>query len=254
MSNNNNNTDLPWNMDSTNLLQDVFDNAFFDAAKLDFLIGEVSEIKSMLSRLLDMNSRNSFGFSFNPVSLGSGSRSVSTSRLQINPSSFEILNSQEKVDDIVSEAESNRGKRCYGRSNVSLKTGVATSNMKNLITAMCALWLEKENVTYGMATTEEDHKARHQDANASQGFRWSVMSREDRERMALVVEHIVLETLTNQACLPLNCAEDSWVACYLLSVANHNEGSRKAGRKSNVAIDVDKYLSPGMVEEVELPQ
>ena len=183
--------------------------------------------------------------------------------MQINPSSFEIFNSQEKVDDIVSKAKSNRGKRCYGKSNVSLKTGVAPNNVKNLITAMCTLWLEKKNVTYGMATTEEDHEARLQDAvdryektnvlvtlfvrthfeNANQGFRWSAMSKGDRERMALVVEHIVLETLTNQACLPLDCAEDSWVACYLLSVAIRNEGSRKAGRKSNVSYFITFFYS-----------
>lgn len=63
---NNNNSDTPWN--PTDFLQDVFSNTPSDTVKLDFLIGEVSEIKIMLSRLLAMNNRSSL----NSVSFRSG--------------------------------------------------------------------------------------------------------------------------------------------------------------------------------------
>ncbi|GAA5803393.1 hypothetical protein HPULCUR_008872 [Helicostylum pulchrum] len=88
---NNNNSDIPWN--STDFLQDVFAHTPSDTVKFDFLIGEVSEIKIMLSRLLAMNNRNSL----NSVSFRSGSVSARTSQLSITPASFDILNDREKI-------------------------------------------------------------------------------------------------------------------------------------------------------------
>ena len=64
-------------LDSLRFLQEFDINpSLSDSVKLDTLIGEVREIKVMLSQLLALNSRNSSGFSFNPVSLGSGNNLV----------------------------------------------------------------------------------------------------------------------------------------------------------------------------------
>jgi hypothetical protein len=49
-----------------------------------------------------------------------------------------------------------------------------------------------------------------------------------RETAILVAEHIALETLTHQSCLPLDFATDNWVTARVLSAAICNEGSRKA--------------------------
>ncbi|KAI9243158.1 hypothetical protein EDC94DRAFT_666123 [Helicostylum pulchrum] len=156
---NNNNSDIPWN--STDFLQDVFENTPSDTVKLDFLIGEVSEIKIMLSRLLAMNNRDSL----NSVSFRSGSVSAGNSQLSITPASFDIINDREKVDEIVMTATSNRGKRCYSRRDILLKTGISESKKKDLIVAMCTIWLEAKEISYGMATETEEKAARYQDAS-----------------------------------------------------------------------------------------
>ncbi|KAI9243139.1 hypothetical protein EDC94DRAFT_591157 [Helicostylum pulchrum] len=263
---NNNNSDIPWN--STDFLQDVFENTPSDTVKLDFLIGEVSEIKIMLSRLLAMNNRDSL----NSVSFRSGSVSAGTSQLSITPASFDIINDREKVDEIVMTATSNRGKRCYSRRDILLKTGISESKKKDLIVAMCTIWLEAKEISYGMATEMEEKAARYQDASdrydktnvliglfcktkfseEDKTFRWMNLSKEKRELITYVVEHIVFETLTRQSCLPLDFAKDSWVTTHLLSVAIRNsDGSRKAKSTEDNA---DSFSISDLAEEVELPQ
>ena len=124
-----------------------------------------------------------------------------------------------------------------------------------LIIAMCILWLEETNVQYGMSTVDEETAAREQDANdrynntnaliilfcrtkyADKGldFLWSGLSADEQVTTSFVVEHIVLETLTIEACLPLNLVLDSWVTFHLLSVAIRNDGKRKKSKRPVVS-------------------
>ena len=191
-----------------------------------------------------------------------GSVSAGTSQLSITPASFDILNDREKIDEIVMTATSNRGKRCYSRRDVVLKTGISESKKKDLIVAMCTIWLEAKEISYGMATETEEKAARYQDASdrydktnvliglfcktkfseEDKTFRWMNLSKEKRELITYVVEHIVFETLTRQFCLPLDFAKDSWVTTHLLSVAIRNsDASRKA--KSTVSYFINFYLT-----------
>lgn len=183
--------------------------------------------------------------------------------MSIHPSSFEILKNQAKTDEIVSNAKSNRGKRCYSKSNVSSETGVSVKEMKNIIIATGTLWLKAISVNYGMATEEENCQARYRDASdryektnvmitlfvrthfsdAASNIRWGHLTVHEKERMACVVEHIVLETLTRDACLPLDLAEDNWVTYHLLSIAIRNEGTRKGlGKNPTVSYFIISFF------------
>jgi hypothetical protein len=67
-------------------------------------------------------------------------------------------------------------------------------------------------------------------------FRWNDLSKEEKKEVASVVEHIVLQTISINNCLPLNLAVDSWAVCHLLSVAICNEGKRKEGLAKTVSV------------------
>jgi hypothetical protein len=157
------------------------------------------------------------------------------------------MNDEARIDEIVSMALGNRGRRDYSRTGVRNATGVPLSQKKASIIAMCCLWLEEQSVDYGLGSEEEDRVARMADANdrydktntlvtlfcrthfANEGhtFRWSHLSGHRRERIVYAVESIVLETLTSENSLPLERAVSSWATSHLLSIAIRNEGERK---------------------------
>ncbi|KAG2237700.1 hypothetical protein INT48_009638 [Thamnidium elegans] len=243
-----NNNELSW--DSSNFLQDVLfnKNITSNSAKIESLIGEVSEMKSMLSNILAIL-QGGRSFSARSVSLGSGSNSSSNNRRFVEPVSFDILDDQDKLEEINSNARSNRGNRRYGKDAMKRITGAKSERL--LIIAMCILWLEETNVQYGMSTVDEETAAREQDANdtynntnaliilfcctkyAGKGldFLWSGLSADEQVTTSFVVERIVLETLTIEACLPLSLVLDSWVTFHLPSVAIRNDGKRKKNKR-----------------------
>ncbi|KAG2228529.1 hypothetical protein INT48_003024 [Thamnidium elegans] len=232
-------------LDSLRFLQEFDLNPSLpDSVKPDTLIGEVREIKVMLSQLLALNSKSSS----NSSSSGSGFHSTGTRSLLTTPASFEVLNDEFKINEIVSRAIGNRGKRIYTKNNVSVKTNIPQHQKKPSIIAICSLWLEAENILYDMSTAEENRETRWKDASdrydktnvvinlfcetkfSGEGpeFRWSKLSKEEQDCCVYVVEHIVLETLAPKFHLPLDVAKDSWATSHLLSVAIRNKGFKKA--------------------------
>ncbi|CAM0136763.1 unnamed protein product, partial [Umbelopsis sp. WA50703] len=155
-----NNNELSW--DSSNFLQDALfnENTTSDSAKIESLIEEVSEMKSMLSNILAILQG---GRSFSARSVSLGSDSSSSSNRFVEPVSFDILDDQDKLEEINSNARSNRGNRRYGKDAMKRITGAKSERL--LIIAMCILWLEETNVQYGMSTVDEETAAREQDAN-----------------------------------------------------------------------------------------
>lgn len=187
-----------------------------------------------------------------------GCHSVGDNRVLVTPSCFQILNDPTKTEIIVQEWRSRRSTRCYSKREVFLKTGVCIKEVKNLMVAMCTLWLEAEGVTYGMETEEEERVERMRDASErydktnamvilfvrthfpcdnTRSFRlWGDRDVEERERLTSVMEYVVLQTLTAKGCLPLELVKDNWATNHLLSIAIRNQGQRNkaAGKKQNV--------------------
>lgn len=179
------------------------------------------------------------------------------------PASFEVLNDESKIDDIVAKAKSNRGNRIYNIGDISLITNIPSSKKKPSIVAMCSLWLEDSKVSYGVSTAEEIGAARFKDASdrydktnvvvnlfcetnfagESRKFRWSQLSDRAQVRCMYVLEHIVMETLSPNFNLPLHLAKDSWATSHLLSVAIRNNAKKKPESSQSVSYILFFFLN-----------
>lgn len=162
---------------------------------------------------------------------------------QLMHSAFEdIFNNPEKLEHVIVKNNSSRGLRIYSKELE--KNGT----QKNAVIDMCIRWLNDQNITYDLVDDYEIEIKRIEDAKKRYNntysllvlfcktryskndadFRWHNLSKFDRNQVSTVVEHLVLQTLNADNCLPLAFATDSWVTNYLMGVIIRNDGERKA--------------------------
>ncbi|KAG2228684.1 hypothetical protein INT48_005377 [Thamnidium elegans] len=124
-----------YSLDSLRFLQEFNLNPpLSDSVKLDTLVGEVREIKVMLSQLLALNSKSSL----NSSSLGPGSYTAGARSLLTTPASFEVLNDEFKLMKL---------------------------QVESLATVVNVPIPRAENILYDMSTAEENREARWKDAS-----------------------------------------------------------------------------------------
>lgn len=160
-----------------------------------------------------------------------------------------VLNNPEKMQQIVAHAKSNRGSRIFHKKQLSVDCNIPATKKKDLMLSMCTSWLKTLGTTYGMSTLEEEDAKRNEDAlsrydstyslvnlfcktvyaEKEHTFRYDHLGIEIKQELAFAVEHVVLQTLGTEGCLPLQLAEDSWAAAHLISIVLRNEGTRKQG-------------------------
>ncbi|CEP17711.1 hypothetical protein [Parasitella parasitica] len=158
----------------------------------------------------------------------------------------DIVNNQAKLAQIIASAKSNRGLRTLFKE--ADHTGIRYPSIEE----------KNEGIQHDQQDQREgDDLSRYEStyslitlfcksvyARKSHDFRFDDLSKEEKEEVGFLVEHIVLQTLGTGGCLPLHLAKDSWAVTHLLSVALRNEGMRKAnvlfkrGEASSTASDV----------------
>jgi hypothetical protein len=168
--------------------------------------------------------------------------SLSKTNQLMHSASEDIFNNPEKVEHVIVKNNSSRGLRIYSKELE--KNGT----QKNAVIDMCIRWLKNQKITYDLVDNYETDIKRIEDAKKRYNnaysllvlfcktryskndaeFRRHNLSKFDRNQVSTVVEHLVLQTLSADNCLPLAFATDSWVIKYLMGVIVRNDEERKA--------------------------
>ncbi|CEP18975.1 hypothetical protein [Parasitella parasitica] len=221
--------------------------------KFNSILSELQDLKAMVTELY--NARHHGKASAN-ATLSAAASDVRTEEETQRSSYFrQLINDPARLTEIYNAANDTVKTRNPHLTRQNLAAAVTSNGQKcdgrkEAILAMCKPWLLK-NMNYNPIDSltqeevemrvEEDLDRRYQAtyqlislfvqtrfSNEGSNFRWTDLSKRQRDEMVYLVEHLLENLLGVEDFLPLSLAPKGWAASYLISILIRNQAKAKS--------------------------